>query len=254
MQNAPPVAPAPTAAAPSLPRHVVRLSGALAAVLGRAGGAELSEDDLLLWLREAGLITYPSPLLARLLQELPEVLAAEVMPRLAPADRASLAGAGSVWRDAAYPRSVFPDGLPRAETPGAARVFKLREFIGCVERLAWAKDNGCPWVARTFALVAMRGQLQVLRWARAHDCPWDADACAHAALGGQLEALKWLQEHGCLWNQRTCEYAAAGGGLEVLKWAREHDCPWDKRTCAAGRSVWAAGDTEVGTGARVSVG
>jgi len=44
----------------SLPRHVVRLSDALAALLGRAEeGAELSEDGLLGGLRQQGLITYP---------------------------------------------------------------------------------------------------------------------------------------------------------------------------------------------------
>jgi hypothetical protein len=47
--------------------------------LGRAQGAELPEDDLLGWLRAQGLITYPSPLLAPLLDEWPDVLAAEVL-------------------------------------------------------------------------------------------------------------------------------------------------------------------------------
>jgi hypothetical protein len=50
-------------------RYVVRLSGALAALLGRAESAELPEDELLGRLREWGLITYPSPLLAPLLEE-----------------------------------------------------------------------------------------------------------------------------------------------------------------------------------------
>jgi hypothetical protein len=61
-------------------RYVVRLSGALAALLGRAEGDEGSEDELLGWLRKAGLMTYPSPLLGRLVEELPEVFAAEVLP------------------------------------------------------------------------------------------------------------------------------------------------------------------------------
>ena len=42
--------PTDTAARP-LPRQVVRLSAALAALLGRAEGAEHPEDDLLGWLR-----------------------------------------------------------------------------------------------------------------------------------------------------------------------------------------------------------
>jgi hypothetical protein len=217
MHTAPPAAASAAAAAPSFPRHVVHLSGALGALLGRAGGTELSEDELLLWLREAGLITYPSPLLGGLQQELPEVLAAEVMPLLLPADRSSLAAVACAWRDAAYPRHVFPEGLPRAETPGAVRVFQIAEFVQSIERLTWAKDNGCPWVAKTLAVVAMCGQLQVLRWARAHHCPWDADACAYAAMGGKLETLQWLRECGCPWDADTCEYAAVRGHLPLLQ-------------------------------------
>jgi hypothetical protein len=49
----------------------VYLSAALAALLDHAAGAELSEDELLGELREAGLITYPSPVLGRLLGILP---------------------------------------------------------------------------------------------------------------------------------------------------------------------------------------
>ena len=44
------LSPAPAtaaAAAPPFPRYVVRLAGALAALLGRAEGAELPEDELL---------------------------------------------------------------------------------------------------------------------------------------------------------------------------------------------------------------
>ena len=47
--------------AASLPRYVVRLSGALAALLGGAEGAELLEDDFTDGMKVAGLITYPSP-------------------------------------------------------------------------------------------------------------------------------------------------------------------------------------------------
>ena len=41
---------------------------------------------------------------------------------------------------------------------------KLVDFCGSVERLAWAKDNGCPWEARTCAYIATGGQLEVLVW------------------------------------------------------------------------------------------
>jgi hypothetical protein len=55
----------PAAVAERRRRYVARLSVALAALLGHAAGAELSEDGLLGGLRAAGLITYPpSPLLS----------------------------------------------------------------------------------------------------------------------------------------------------------------------------------------------
>jgi len=73
-------------------RYVVHLAGALAALLGRAEGAEGSEDELLRWLRKAGLIAYPSPLLGRLLEKLPEVLREEVLTRLDPTARAMVGG------------------------------------------------------------------------------------------------------------------------------------------------------------------
>jgi hypothetical protein len=75
---------APAAAANLLPdRYVVRPAGVLAELLG---AAELGEDELLLRLQELGLITYPSPLLRGLLEDLPEVLAVEVLARLGPTD------------------------------------------------------------------------------------------------------------------------------------------------------------------------
>jgi hypothetical protein len=47
--------PAPTSASDPAPgRYVVRLPGALAALLGRAEGTELPEDDLVGWLRAGG--------------------------------------------------------------------------------------------------------------------------------------------------------------------------------------------------------
>jgi hypothetical protein len=171
-------------------RYVVRLSGALAALLGRAAGTELPEDDLLGWLRAAGLITYPSPLLVGLLEKLPEVLAAEVLPRLGRTDLAMFARVGSASRAA-----VVASGLPRAgATVGVP--LNIRGFCRPVERLAWAKANECPWVAKMCALATRSGRLQVLRRARELDCPWDKTTCGNAARFGHLEVLKWAREHG----------------------------------------------------------
>jgi hypothetical protein len=61
----------PAPSLPHLPHYVVRLSGVLAALLGRAesaqinDGAEISEDELVDGLRAAGLITHPSPRIAQ---------------------------------------------------------------------------------------------------------------------------------------------------------------------------------------------
>jgi len=223
----------PTAAAAlSLPRHVVRLSAALAVLLGQAEAAELSEDGLLGSLREAGLITYPSPLLGPLI-ELPEVFAAEVLPHIDPTGRALVARVGRGSRAV-----VVVSGLPRAGTT-VGLPLKIKDFVGSVELLAWAKENGCPWIERTCAMIARHGHLQVLRRARELDCPWDVSTCAAAAEGGHLEVLVWAREHSCPWtedplsdNLDCCALAADGGHLDVLKWLRGHDRPWDEWTCA----------------------
>ena len=133
-----------------------------------------------------------SPLLD-LLQRFPGLFEKYVLKRLDPAARASLAGAGSVFRDVVYPRSIFPTGLPRAEKAlgrvwARVRVFKLVDFLGSGERLAWAKDNGCPWEARTCELAARGGHLDALKRARKLGCGWDRWTCARAAAGGHLEA------------------------------------------------------------------
>jgi len=218
-------------------RYVVRLSGALAALLGRAEGAELSEDELLGRLRGWGLITYPSPLLEGLLEKLPEVLAAEVLPRLRHADLALCGRVGPALRAA-----VVSSGLPRAGESGG-ELLKIEDFVGSVERLAWAKANDCWWDERTCAIVAGGGRLEVLRWARAYDCPWDEsldipehDCCARAAEGGHLDVLGWLRDHHCPWDSWTSTAAARNGHLEVLQWAWEGDCPWDAWTCASAAS------------------
>jgi hypothetical protein len=83
----------------------------------------------LTWLRANGLLTYPSPLLRRLLEELRDVFAAEVLPLLLPADLAVLAQVGAPWLAA-----VLASGLPRA---GKSEGVPLRavEFLGSVGRV-----------------------------------------------------------------------------------------------------------------------
>ena len=126
------------------------------------------------------------------------MLAAEVLSRLDPADRAVVAQVGRPWLAA-----VLASGLPRAgKTEGDP--LKITQFVGSVGRLAWTKANGCPWVARTCAIAARDGRLTGLRWAREHDCPWDWETSAYAAVDGRLEVLRWAREHGCPFNWGTC--------------------------------------------------
>ena len=60
-------------------------------------------------LREAGHITHPSPLLAPLLEKLPEVFAAEVLTRMDPTERAMCSRVGVACRAVAggYTRPLF---------------------------------------------------------------------------------------------------------------------------------------------------
>jgi hypothetical protein len=238
---------------PTPASYVVRLSGALAALSGRAEGAELPEDELLGRLREWGLITYPSPLLEPLLEELPKVLAVEVLTRLDPTDLTLVARVGPVSRAV-----VVASGLPRAGANGGA-LLNVEDFVGSTQRLAWAKDNGCPWNAWTCALAARSGLVEVLRWAREHGCDWDEETCAKAAESGHLEVLKWARVHDCPWVEvdednenimNCCALSAGQGHLEMLKWLREQDCPWDEETRRSGRAL---GRVDVGAGARVPV-
>jgi hypothetical protein len=56
--------------------------------LDSSAGSQIPSGEVLDGLREAGLITYPSPLLRRFLEELPDVFDAEVLPWLDPTARA----------------------------------------------------------------------------------------------------------------------------------------------------------------------
>ena len=80
-----------------------------------------------------------SPLLD-LLERFPDLFKQEVLGRLDPAARASVSRVSCAFNDAVFPASIFPSGPPRAGTTGdagAARVFKFKDFVVSVERLAW---------------------------------------------------------------------------------------------------------------------
>ena len=100
-----------------------------------------------------------------------------VLARLDPTDCAVLARVGKPWLAV-----VLANNLPRAGKGGAVKL-KLADFVGSVERLAWAKDNGCPWRSRTCSLIAESGHLEVLQWAREFGCPWDETTCSPPSTG-----------------------------------------------------------------------
>ena len=184
-----------------------------------------------------------SPLLD-LLERFPDLFALKLLVHLDPIDRTFLAQAGSACRAAVVasdlPRaSDLPNGM-RSEVRGNSVVVvthRLRAFCTSVERLAWAKNAGCPWFEKICSIAASDGNMEVLRWAAQDQrCPWNEDTCYCAAEGGHLELLQWARQHGCPWDTRTCSHAARGGHLEVLRWARGHHCPWDTWTCA--KAAW----------------
>jgi len=154
------------------------------------------------------------PLLDQLLEKLPEVLESFVLPKLDPTDLAMLARAGKGWR-----AMVVYSNLPRAGSTAGPRLM-LDAFCGSVQRLAWAKANGCPLNEKVCSNAARGGQLDVLRWARKRGCPWGPRTCANAAKGGHLHVLQWAREHDCPWDAVTCAFAAEGGHLDVLRLVR----------------------------------
>jgi len=100
--------PTPVDAARFPDRAEVRLSDALrlrlAALSATAAVYEDEVDSLLSLtdLRVSGLITFPSPLLGGLLEDLPEIVQREVLPRLDAAGRASFALVGHACRAGGY--------------------------------------------------------------------------------------------------------------------------------------------------------
>jgi len=121
-------------------------------------------------------------LLGPLLERLPEVFA-KVLACLDASDTAALAQVGTPWLAA-----VVHEGVARAGKRGNPPL-RLSKYLGSITRLAWAKQNGCPWKEHTCALIAKgAAPLEVLQWARDNGLPWDDWTCMLAAKAGRLEA------------------------------------------------------------------
>jgi hypothetical protein len=123
-----------------------------------------------------------------LLERYPELFAVEVLQRLDPTDRNVLAQVGTACR-AAVLASCLPR-LPKFPTVGLSS----SKFCTSVERLAWAKANGCHWGLP------------------ATDSPWSNNPRATASPDWFLDAARWARQH---WHN-PCALAARGGHLEVL--------------------------------------
>ena len=80
-----------------------------------------------------------------------EALVKHVLERLDPT--AMLARVAKPWLAV-----VLANNLPRAGKGGAVPL-KLEDFVGSVERLAWAKANGCQW-NQGLTLVHLSAQLE----------------------------------------------------------------------------------------------
>jgi hypothetical protein len=155
-----------------------------------------------------------------LLERFPDLFALKVLVHLDPIDRTFLAQTGGACRAAVAASNLLRAGT-REAVPGKSvwvATHKVRGFCTSVERLVWAKNNGCPWVALTCAnAAAYGGKLEVLKWARVHDCPWNTVTCYWAALRGHLEVLQWARAHGCPWSKSDCA-VASWYHTETLAW------------------------------------
>jgi hypothetical protein len=172
------------------------------------------------------------PILERFVEEAPDVFTEHVLPRLVDGDLAVLAMVNQKMREFVF---ALPVGDLRDVAAVRRELGRVRNFVGSVGRLAWAKERGCPWDAKTFAFIAEFGTVEVAKWAKERGCVSERGLhphlCYKAASGGQLKMLQWLRANGCPWREETCEVAASNGHLEVLQWARANGAPCDYRTC-----------------------
>ena len=215
----------------------------------KSGGSptcELPEDELEGRMALAGLSSrsdvFNSPLLEGFVADAPDVFTAEVLSRLDDGDLAMLALVNQKMRKVVF-TSVGEVRFP----------LRLKNHVGSISQLAWAKRMGCPWDSRTFASIARGGNVEVARWAKERGCPWDESTCSSAAAAGHLEMPQWLRANDCPWDESTCANAASGGHLEMLQWARANGCPWNEGTCRERGVGRPPGGAEVGARERLPV-
>jgi hypothetical protein len=173
-------------------------------------------------------------LLARFLDELPDVLAADLLPKLDFVDLALLSRVNHAAREA-----VKASGLPRiGGSADGPRVTIERFCGGSVSLFNWVVAKGATWEkTTTCSAAALFGNVELLRWLREHDCPWDEESCRRAAAFEHFETLKWLRQHHCPWDEQTMGEAAYTGNMEMLSWLLEQGAPVDESVCADAAQV-----------------
>jgi hypothetical protein len=132
-------------------------------------------------LSASGLLHYPSPLLGRLLSDLPELFELHVLPLLDSEARATFALTSRTCRDAVRgSRNFTPPGEPKRLKGFPLEVL---DFVNSPERLAWARRNGVPWTLKT-AELAVRGPLvpHVYRWEKGRTRAVTSPPCSGGAV------------------------------------------------------------------------
>ena len=190
---------------PSHPKKRARLGGAVDETAGDgSSSADLVND---------------APLLERLAADARDVLDAHLLSRLDDGDRAMLALVSQNMRDV-----VFTSSFGEVKDLAAVRkeLGRVRNFVGSIGRLAWAKERGCPWNAKTFKVIAKGGNVEVAKWFAHHSLTqgtqWDVNVvCNSAAFGGHLEMLRWLRTNGAPWTAKALSIAAREGHVAVVE-------------------------------------
>jgi hypothetical protein len=92
-------------------------------------------------------------------------------------------------------RWVVEEGCPCDE-----RACKTAMSIRCLEMLQFAREElKCPWNEDVCSEAAFMGRLDMLMWAVENGCPWDKEACSEAAgrgyqsLESYKEMIDWIK-------------------------------------------------------------
>ena len=80
------------------------------------------------------------------------------------------------------------------------------------------ESRNAPWDESTCAAAAWVGNLEHLKWARENGCPWDKRTCDNAARNGHLELLKWARKNGASWDEWTSSYALKGKHFKIVRY------------------------------------